>query len=65
MALVDFYNQAVQGIVNSGLGSAKEAFDTNAGNINTAYEQAEREQRQRPMTLVHYSLIRTLTLVLM
>ena len=40
-------NQAVQGIVNSGLGSAKEAFDTNAGNINTAYEQAEREQRQR------------------
>lgn len=40
-------NQAVQGIVNSGLGGAKEAFDTNAGNINTAYEQAEREQRQR------------------
>lgn len=33
--------------LNQDAGAAKENFETNAGNINTAWGQAEREQRQR------------------
>ena len=40
-------NQAVEGITNRGLGESTETFEANAGNINSAWEQAEREARQR------------------
>lgn len=32
---------------NQDAGSASQTFETNAGNLNTAWQQAEREQRQR------------------
>lgn len=40
-------NQAVEGITNRGLGEATETFQANARNINSAWEEAEQEARNR------------------
>lgn len=44
---MDVVQRLVGLAANQDAGSAKQTFETNAGNLNTAWQQAEREQRQR------------------
>lgn len=40
-------NRAVAKVANNDIGGVNETFETNAGNLNSAWEKTEREQRQR------------------